>query len=84
MPQSFSLRLTDGSGATASVVVGPDEPALQFVSGEFREDEIFPPGILDGIVHMTTVRVPLAVFAGVDLSDVSEVALVFDLSLIHI
>ena len=27
---------------------------------------------------MTTVRVPLVSFAGVDLSDVDEVALVFD------
>lgn len=77
-PQSFSVRLTDGRGATASVVVGPDEPALQFVSGEFREDDFFPPGMLEAVVHLTTVRVPLASFVGVDMSDVDEVALVFD------
>jgi hypothetical protein len=41
--QSFSVRLTDGSGATASVVVGPEEPALQYVTGEFTEDESFRP-----------------------------------------
>ncbi len=77
-PQSFSVRLTDAHGATATVVIGPDEPALQYMTGEFREDEMFPPGLLDAIVHMTTVRVPLVSFAGVDLSDVDEVALVFD------
>jgi dienelactone hydrolase len=77
-PQSFSVRLTDGRGATASVVVGPNEPALQTINGEFREDDFFPPGILDAIVHMTTVRVPLASFTGVDLGDITEVALVFD------
>ena len=72
------MRLTDGRGATASVVVGPNEPALQTINGEFREDDFFPPGILDAIVHMTTVRVPLASFTGVDLGDITEVALVFD------
>ena len=77
-PQRFSVRLTDGSGATTSVVAGPDEPALQTINGEFREDEVFPPGVLDAVVHLTTVRVPLAAFAGVDLSDIDEVALVFD------
>ena len=76
--QSFSVRLTDGHGATASVVVGPDEPALQYVSGEFTADETFTPGLLDAIVQPTTVRVPLASFAGIDLNDVAEVALVFD------
>ena len=77
-PQSFSVRLTDGRGATASVVVGPDEPALQFVTGEFTEDEFFSPGLLDAVIHLTTVRIPLASFTGVDLSDIDEVALVFD------
>ncbi len=77
-PQSFSVRLTDGSGATASVVVGPDEPALQYVTGEFTADETFAPGLLDAVVYLATVRVPLASFAGIDLSDVDEVALVFD------
>jgi hypothetical protein len=76
--QSFSVRLTDASGATASVVVGPDEPALPYITGDFTEDESFPPGLLDAIVHMTAVRVPLASFAGLDLSDIDEVALVFD------
>ena len=78
MAQSFSVRLTGAGGATASVVVGPNEPALQYVSGEFREDEMFPPGVLDAVAHMTDVRVPLASFAGIDLNDVDEVALVFD------
>ncbi len=76
--QSFSVRLTDGRGATVSVVVGPDAPALQYVSGEFTADETFAPGLLDAIVQLTTVRLPLSSFAGIDLNDVTEVALVFD------
>lgn len=76
--QSFSVRLTDGSGAMASVVVGPEEPALQYITGDFTEDESFPPGLLDAVVHMTAVRVPVASFSGIDLSDIDEVALVFD------
>lgn len=75
--QSFSVRITDGNGATATVVIGPDEPALQYITGEFNEDANFAPGLLDAVVHMTTVRVPLSSFVGVDLSDVDEVALVF-------
>lgn len=77
-PQSFSVRLTDGRGATATAVVGSAEPALQYPAGVVGEDSFFEGGSFGSPVHMTAVRVPLAAFAGIDLSDVAEVALVFD------
>ena len=76
--QRFSVRLTDGSGDMAVIIAGPGEPALQYPVGEFTESEFFPPGILDTVVHMTAVRLQLGSFAGVDLSDVAEIALWFD------
>ena len=76
--QRFSVRLTDGSGDMAVIIAGPGEPALQYPFGEFTESESFPPGVLDGVVHMTTVRLQLDSFAGIDQSDVAEIALWFD------
>jgi len=76
--QRFSVRLTDGSGDMAVIIAGPGEPALQYPVGKFTESEFFPPGILDAVVHMTTVRLQLDSFAGVDQSDVAEIALWFD------
>lgn len=78
MQQRFSVRLTDGSGDMAVNLVGPGEPALQYPAGEFTESESFPPGLLDAVVHMTAVRLQLGSFAGVDQSDVVEIALWFD------
>jgi len=77
-PQRFSVRLTDGDGNVATAVAGPDEPALQFPAGEAQEDLFFEGGFFSGIVHLTTLRLPLTAFDGVNLSDVTEVALVFD------
>ncbi len=76
--QRFSVRLTDGSGDMAVITAGPGEPALQYPVGNITESEFFPPGILDAVVHMTTVRLQLDSFAGVDQSDVAEIALWFD------
>ena len=76
--QSFSVRLTDRGGASATVVAGPTEPALQYPAGVASEEGFFDNGSFSSPVHMTAVRLPLSAFAGVDLSDVAEVALVFD------
>ena len=35
-------------------------------------------GFFTGRVPLTTIRLPLAGFAGVDLSDIAEIALIFD------
>jgi hypothetical protein len=76
-PGAFSVRLTDASGATATVVSRPDEPALQFPAGDIQEDETFGV-IFDGRAFLATMRIPLGDFEGVDLSAITEIALVFD------
>jgi hypothetical protein len=77
-PQAFSLRLTDGSGATAVVPLA-GEPALAFPLGMavVYTDQPDRP-VWDTNVLLGSIRAPLAKFAGVDLSDIRSVALVFD------
>ena len=77
-PQAFSVRLTGGSGAT-SVVPLADEPALAYPYGStiiFEERPDVP--LWDNNLLFSSIRVPLAEFAGVDLRDIQSVALVFD------
>lgn len=76
--QAFSVQLTDRAGQTATVRTRPDEPALTFPLGEVQTDEVFADGLFSAPVPMTTIRLPLADFAGVDLSQVSELTLRFD------
>jgi dienelactone hydrolase len=76
-PQAFSVQVTDRSGATASVAVRPDEPALRYPAGEIEPDDIFGE-LFTGRVPLLPVRVPISVFTGVNLASIAEVALVFD------
>lgn len=78
--QRFTVQLTDRSGMTATVVTRPAEPALGFPQGLAEENSFFEGGLFTGRVPMTTIRLQLSDFAGVDLSNVGEVALVFDQS----
>lgn len=78
-PQSFSVQVTDRSGATARVAVRADEPALRYPAGEIQPDDVFGE-IFTGRLPLTPVRVPLSAFEGVNLADIAEVALVFDQS----
>ena len=77
-PQAFTVRLTDGRGKQARVSTRPDEPALTFPPGFveplFEGENI----IFTGIVPLTTIRLALSDFTGIDLTDVREIALVFD------
>ncbi|MFO7679577.1 MAG: hypothetical protein R6X34_05950 [Chloroflexota bacterium] len=75
--QSFAVQLTDRTGATAVVQTRPDEPALAFPPGSMQEDDIFVDGLFTGRAPMTTVRLLLSDFAGVDLTQISEMALLF-------
>ncbi len=77
-PQAFLVRLTDKNGDTASVRTGTDEPALQFPPGEVEDNEPFEGGLFTGRVPLTTIRLLLSDFTGVDLAAISEIALVFD------
>lgn len=76
--QQLAIRLTDASGATATVKVGPDQPALRYPAGLTEDDEYFEGDRFTGRLPLLPVRVPLAQFAGVDLATITDVALVFD------
>lgn len=75
--QSFSVRLTDAAGNVAAAATRPDEPALHFPIGATESNVLFDELFL-GLAPLTTIRLPLADFAGVDLTDVVEIPLVFD------
>ena len=76
-PQAFSLRLTDGAGKTASVAL-TGEPALAFPLGNRGFDNTFKLDTWDNHVVLSSIRVPLTAFSGVDLGNVQSIALVFD------
>lgn len=77
-PQAFSVQLTDRAGNSAVLQTRPGEPALVFPPGEMQGVSATETGFFTGLVPLTTIRLPLASFEGVDLSDISEIALVFD------
>ena len=76
--QGFSVQLTDNAGKTAVVQTRPTEPALIFPMGSVEEDDFFEGGLFTGRVPMTTVRLLLSDFDGVDLTQIKEMALLFD------
>ncbi len=76
-PQSFSIQLKDRSGAIASVIVRPDEPALRYPAGVSEPDHAFGE-LFSGRLPLMPVRVPISEFQGVDLASIVEAALVFD------
>jgi hypothetical protein len=67
--QDFTVRLTDGTGATASTLVSDWSSAL-----------FYPPGSVSPVpkVVLNTVRIPLSAMLGVDLTDIRSVKFVFD------
>ena len=76
-PQAFTLQLTDRAGHAAARQTLPNEPALAFPAGEVQEDD-FSGEFFTGPVPMTTIRLALSDFDGVDLTDIGEIALLFD------
>jgi hypothetical protein len=70
-PQNFSVVLTDGTGATASVRVGDYSSAL-----------FYPPGTTASVpkIFLNTVRLPLSAFAGLNLADIRSIQFKFDLT----
>jgi hypothetical protein len=77
-PQAFSMQLSDRAGRRASVQTRPGEPALGFPPGTMQVDAVMPTGFFTGIVPLTTIRLALSDFAGVDLANIGEIALLFD------
>jgi hypothetical protein len=70
---SFSARLRDNAGAEATAVV-----ELPFPAGIRQPDDLFEEGLFSGDVILQDVRLPLAAFPGVDLTQLNEISLVFD------
>jgi dienelactone hydrolase len=77
-PQAFTIKVVDTRGKSASVRTQIDEPALRFPEGNKEENDTFEGGWFTGRVPLTSIRIPLQDFKGVDLSNVREISLVFD------
>jgi hypothetical protein len=75
-PQSLTVVLVDADGNQAQAIV----PPLPYPVGERQPNDFFDGGYFPGQVHMCQVRIPLAEFVAVDLSKITEVALLFDQS----
>jgi cell division protein FtsW len=71
-----SMVMVIGSKLRAELF--PNEPALGFPPGLMQDDPTMETGFFTGLVPLTTIRLPLAGFANVDLSDIAEIALIFD------
>lgn len=76
--QAFSIEFTDAAGNTASIPTRIDEPALRFPEGNQEENDTFEGGWFTGRAPLTSIRVLLAEFDGVDLANIREISLVFD------
>jgi len=76
--QVFTIQMVDQEGNTSSVSTRPDEPALGFPIGYDEENDSFEGGMFTGRVPLTSIRMQLDDFAGVDLSQIREIVLVFD------
>jgi dienelactone hydrolase len=75
--QAFSIRVTDGAGKTATAATRADEPALRFPAGEVVADKTFG-DMFTGRLPLTTVRILTPALQAVDLTDIREIALLFD------
>ncbi len=75
--QGLTLRVTDGAGKTAALATRPDEPTLRYPAGEVVGDASLG-DLFTGRLPLTTLRLPIPALQGVDMSDVREIALVFD------
>jgi hypothetical protein len=78
--QAFTIQLIDQQGHTASVHTRPEEPALRFPEGYKEKNDTFDGGWFTGRVPLTSIRIPLRDFSGVDLSAIQEITLLFDQS----
>jgi hypothetical protein len=76
--QAFTIQLVDKQGNIVSVHTRADEPALRFPDGYEKEDDTFDGGWFTGRVPLTSIRIPLSNFSGVNLAELSEIILLFD------
>jgi len=76
--QAFTIQLLDKHDNTASVHTRADEPALRFPLGKEVENDTFEGGWFTGRVPLTSIRMPLDEFSGVDLTAIQQITLLFD------
>jgi hypothetical protein len=76
--QAFSIRVVDEQRNTATVNTRADEPALRFPEGYEEENDTFDGGWFTGRVPLTSIRILVRDFSGVDLTAIREIALLFD------
>ena len=74
VPQSFTVILQDTTGLSSTVKVTAKTPALQYQPGE--------PGRTfygwNGLAPMSSIRIPLADFKGIDRSGITSIGLALD------
>ncbi|MBP1693217.1 MAG: exported protein of unknown function [Chloroflexi bacterium] len=78
--QVFTVQLVDKNENSASVHTQADEPALQFPVGNEVENDTFEGGWFTGRAPLTTIRMLLHDFTGIDLSAIREITLLLDQS----
>ena len=76
MSQTFTLELVDATGQRAQILL----PEVEFPEGVRKPNDYVEGNSFTGHVYMETLRVPLEEFAGIDLSAIAEIALLFDQS----
>lgn len=76
--QALTIRLVDQQGNSAEVSTRENEPALWFPEGHPEDDDVFEGGLFTGRVPLTTIRVPLSEFSGINLGEIREIVLAFN------
>jgi dienelactone hydrolase len=76
--QAFTIQLVDRQGNTASVRTRMDEPALRFTPGYEEKNESFDGGLFTGRVPLTSIRMLLRDFTGVNFAEIRAIMLLFD------
>jgi hypothetical protein len=76
--QAFTIKLIDQQGNIATMRTREDEPALRFPNGYEEDNDTFDGGMFTGRVPLTSIRMPLSGFTGINLSEISEIVLLFD------
>ena len=73
-PQAFSVELVDTNGNRAQIV----SPPIDFPIGVETSNDFFDGGTYTGHVQLTSLRLPLSEFEGIDLTQISEITLLFN------
>lgn len=78
--QSFSIEIKDKKGNTSKVQIGKDVQALEYIDGVLEITNIFEEEVCfwSNPTPLTTIKLPMNIFKGVDLNNIQEVSIIFD------